>query len=210
MLATDNGVVTQPPSTKDWNSTLVFKMNPMMVGKGWNAAQGYDHWNYAAGMAKTSNYSSYCNTTYCNFAIGGPSFEMYLDAYNLYMGTNKVPTWGGSTSKTTFVNGYYLNNSGLSESAGTMFLPGSLSGYYSSAFFLCSGHSFSSTRDANSMIDDVAAVNYLKNRNIEIIDIGKIGSVKYGIIRPLVQLKNSVRINGGSGTRADPYKIIIP
>ena len=200
LLATPNGSVVQAPSSDKWSSTKVYNLNPGLSGVGWNAAQGYVHWNYAAGLANPSNYTSYLNSTLASYAVGGPSIPMFVDAYNLYYSTNITYTWGGSG----LCNGWDVSD-GFGRDGNGLFYTSSLG-----KFLLSSGIAVSSTSDSGALPHHIAVVSgptsYIDYARI----ISNNGSSINGPIRPLIQLKTTVRVNGGDGSQSNPYKLIIP
>ena len=58
-------------------------------------------------------------------------------------------------------------------------------------------------------------VKYLNGANAYLVGVTRGGVIttepaKAGEIRPIVSLKDTIYIVGGSGTQADPYKIAVP
>ena len=99
------------------------KLNPM-----WAKNRGSDTsiWNYnekgAAWLASPSKWTLYCDETKANYAVGGPSIEMYVDSYNkvphIQSGNNKLETKYSSTNTPGYsyiVNGIEIDNMGQTD-----------------------------------------------------------------------------------------------
>ncbi len=63
------------------NTTKIREMNPLWAVQRGNAAWRANE-KASAWLCDTSQWASYCNSNYANYAIGGPSVEMYVKSYN--------------------------------------------------------------------------------------------------------------------------------
>ena len=88
------------------------KLNPS-----WAAQRGSNtsSWNSnecaAAWLCSPSNWKTYCDTSKANYAIGGPSVEMYVASYNQVSHTTGNYTLG-ATYSTTYKPGYIYTLNG--------------------------------------------------------------------------------------------------
>ena len=73
----------------------------------------------AAWLCDPSKWTAYCDTDKANYAIGGPSVEMYVKSYNQTHGddalgcqyqTNDAPGYGYKVNGTIQNSGWYTNN----------------------------------------------------------------------------------------------------
>ena len=114
----------------DANQTLIKKMNPLWATKGNTVAAktttiSNENEQAAAWLCDPSKWTAYCDTDKANYAIGGPSVEMYVKSYNQTHGddalgcqyqTNDVPGYGYKVNGTIQNSGWYTNNDTLDYS----------------------------------------------------------------------------------------------
>lgn len=114
----------------DANQTLIKKMNPLWATKG-NTVKAETTTIFngneqaAAWLCDPSKWTAYCDTDKANYAIGGPSVEMYVKSYNQTHGddalgcqyqTNDVPGYGYKVNGTIQNSGWYTNKDTLDYS----------------------------------------------------------------------------------------------
>ena len=114
----------------DDSKTLIKKMNPLWATKG-NTVEAETttisnpNEQAAAWLCDPSKWTAYCDTDKANYAIGGPSVEMYVKSYNQTHGdnalgcqyqTNKVPGYFYKVNNTIQNGGWYTNNDTLDYS----------------------------------------------------------------------------------------------
>ena len=108
----------------DASQTLIKKMNPLWATKGNTVAAktttiSNPNEQAAAWLCDPSKWTAYCDTDKANYAIGGPSVEMYVKSYNQTHGddalgcqyqTNGAPGYGYKVNNTIQNNGLYTND----------------------------------------------------------------------------------------------------
>ena len=114
----------------DASQTLINKMNPLWATKG-NTVKAEtttisnQNEQAAAWLCDPSKWTAYCDTDKANYAIGGPSVEMYVKSYNQTHGddalgcqyqTNNVPGYIYKVNNTIQNSGWYTNNDTLDYS----------------------------------------------------------------------------------------------
>ena len=115
----------------DASKTLIKKMNPLWATKG-NTVEAetttISNLNEQAAVAwlcDPSKWTAYCDTDKANYAIGGPSVEMYVKSYNQTHGddalgcqyqTNDAPGYGYKVNETIQNSGWYTNTNTLDYS----------------------------------------------------------------------------------------------
>ena len=114
----------------DANQTLIKKMNPLWATKG-NTVKAEtttisnENEQAAAWLCDPSKWTAYCDTDKANYAIGGPSVEMYVKSYNQTHGddalgcqyqTNDAPGYGYKVNGTIQDGGGYTNEDTLDYS----------------------------------------------------------------------------------------------
>ena len=124
-----DGAVTCSTSY-DANQTLIKKMNPLWATKGNTVAAktttiSNTNEKAAAWLCDPSKWTAYCDTDKANYAIGGPSVEMYVKSYNQTHGddalgcqyqTNNVPGYIYKVNNTIQNDGWYTNSNILDYS----------------------------------------------------------------------------------------------
>ena len=110
----------------DASQTLIKKMNPLWGEKrGTSESSWYTNEQAAAWLCDPSKWTAYCDTDKANYAIGGPSVEMYVKSYNQTHGddalgcqyqTNNVPGYIYKVNNTIQNSGWYTNNDTLDYS----------------------------------------------------------------------------------------------
>ena len=114
----------------DASQTLIKKMNPLWATKGNTVAAktttiSNQNEQAAAWLCDPSKWTAYCDTDKANYAIGGPSVEMYVKSYNQTHGddalgcqyqTNATPGYGYKVKDTIQDDGWYTNSDTLDYS----------------------------------------------------------------------------------------------
>ena len=114
----------------DASQTLIKKMNPLWATKGNTVAAktttiSNPNEQSAAWLCDPSKWTAYCDTDKANYAIGGPSVEMYVKSYNQTHGdnalgcqyqTNNAPGYGYKVKGTIQNSGWYTNSNTLDYS----------------------------------------------------------------------------------------------
>ena len=110
----------------DANQTLIKKMNPLWGEKrgtsesSWNSNEKASAW-----LCDPSKWTAYCDSDKANYAIGGPSVEMYVKSYNQTHGdnalgcqyqTNDAPGYGYKVNGTIQNSGWHTNSDTLDYS----------------------------------------------------------------------------------------------
>ena len=99
----------------DASQTLIKKMNPLWGEKrGTSESSWYTNEQAAAWLCDPSKWTAYCDTDKANYAIGGPSVEMYVKSYNqAYNGITDSNVYTlGATYRATFAPGYIYTLNG--------------------------------------------------------------------------------------------------
>ena len=114
----------------DASQTLIKRMNPLWATKG-NTVEAETttisnpNEQSAAWLCDPSKWTAYCDTDKANYAIGGPSVEMYVKSYNQTHGddalgcqyqTNNAPGYIYKVNDTIQNNGWYTNDNTLDYS----------------------------------------------------------------------------------------------
>ena len=114
----------------DPSQTLIKKMNPLWATKENTVAAetttiSNRNEKAAAWLCDPSKWTAYCDTEKANYAIGGPSVEMYVKSYNQTHGedalgcqyqTKNTPGYIYKVNGTIQNNGWYTNNDTLDYS----------------------------------------------------------------------------------------------
>ena len=114
----------------DASQTLIKRMNPLWATKGNTVAAktttiSNQNEQAAAWLCDPSKWTAYCDTDKANYAIGGPSVEMYVKSYNQTHGddalgcqyqTNYVPGYIYKVNNTIQNDGWYTNSNILDYS----------------------------------------------------------------------------------------------
>ena len=114
----------------DASQTLIKRMNPLWATKGNTVAAktttiSNQNEQAAAWLCDPSKWTAYCDTDKANYAIGGPSVEMYVKSYNQTHGddalgcqyqTNNVPGYIYKVNNTIQNNGWNTNSDTLDYS----------------------------------------------------------------------------------------------
>ena len=103
----------------DANQTLIKKMNPLWATKGNTVAAktttiSNENEQAAAWLCDPSKWTAYCDTDKANYAIGGPSVEMYVKSYNQTHGDNTL----GCQYQTNDAPGYGYKRYGTIQNHG--------------------------------------------------------------------------------------------
>ena len=103
----------------DASQTLIKKMNPLWATKGNTVAAktttiSNENEQAAAWLCDPSKWTAYCDTDKANYAIGGPSVEMYVKSYNqAYNGITDSNVYTlGATYRATSAPGYIYTLNG--------------------------------------------------------------------------------------------------
>ena len=114
----------------DASQTLIKRMNPLWATKENTVAAetttiSNKNEQAAAWLCDPSKWTAYCDTDKANYAIGGPSVEMYVKSYNQTHGddalgcqyqTNTVPGYIYKVKDTIQNSGWYTNDNTLDYS----------------------------------------------------------------------------------------------
>lgn len=114
----------------DASQTLIKRMNPLWATKGNTVAAktttiSNSNEQAAAWLCDPSKWTAYCDTDKANYAIGGPSVEMYVKSYNQTHGdgalgcqyqTNNDPGYIYKVNDTIQNDGWYTNGDTLDYS----------------------------------------------------------------------------------------------
>ena len=175
----------------DASQTLIKRMNPLWATKG-NTVKAEtttisnQNEQAAAWLCDPSKWTAYCDTDKANYAIGGPSVEMYVKSYNQTHGddalgcqyqTNDVPGYIYKVNNTIQNGGWYTNNDTLDYSMTYKSMYCGQNGKKTGAWWLASP----SARDSSNV-----CVVSGGNANL----CHSISSNDYGV-SPLVSLKSS-------------------
>ncbi len=129
-LKADFSGIVSCSTSYDANQTLIKKMNPLWATKG-NTVKAKtttisnENEQAAAWLCDPSKWTAYCDTDKANYAIGGPSVEMYVKSYNQTHGddalgcqyqTNYVPGYIYKVNNTIQNDGWYTNSNILDYS----------------------------------------------------------------------------------------------
>ena len=175
----------------DASQTLIKRMNPLWATKGNTVAAktttiSNQNEQAAAWLCDPSKWTAYCDTDKANYAIGGPSVEMYVKSYNQTHGddalgcqyqTNNVPGYGYKVNGTIQNSGWYTNDNTLDYSMTYKSMYCGQNGKRTGSWWLASPSAHSS---------------------ISVCDVGGSNARLYGnnyyyddVVSPLVSLKSS-------------------
>ncbi len=129
-LKADYSGIVSCSTSYDASKTLIKKMNPLWATKG-NTVEAEtttisnENEQAAAWLCDPSKWTAYCDTDKANYAIGGPSVEMYVKSYNQTHGDNALgcqyqthdaPGYGYKVKGTIQNSGWYTNSNTLDYS----------------------------------------------------------------------------------------------
>ena len=129
-LKADYSGIVSCSTSYDASKTLIKKMNPLWATKG-NTVEAETttisnpNEQAAAWLCDPSKWTAYCDTDKANYAIGGPSVEMYVKSYNQTHGDNALgcqyqthdaPGYGYKVKGTIQNSGWYTNSNTLDYS----------------------------------------------------------------------------------------------
>ena len=175
----------------DASQTLIKRMNPLWATKGNTVAAktttiSNQNEQAAAWLCDPSKWTAYCDTDKANYAIGGPSVEMYVKSYNQTHGddalgcqyqTNNVPGYIYKVNNTIQNNGWNTNSDTLDYSMKYKSMYCGQNGKRTGSWWLASPSAHSS---------------------ISVCDVGGSNARLYGnnyyyddVVSPLVSLKSS-------------------
>ena len=175
----------------DASQTLIKRMNPLWATKGNTVAAktttiSNPNEQSAAWLCDPSKWTAYCDTDKANYAIGGPSVEMYVKSYNQTHGddalgcqyqTNTVPGYIYKVKDTIQNSGWYTNDNTLDYSMTYKSMYCGQNGKRTGSWWLASPSARSSSR---------------------VCDVGGSNARLYGsdyyyndVVSPLVSLKSS-------------------
>ena len=175
----------------DASQTLIKRMNPLWATKG-NTVKAEtttisnENEQLVAWLCDPSKWTAYCDTDKANYAIGGPSVEMYVKSYNQTHGddalgcqyqTNTVPGYIYKVKDTIQNSGWYTNDNTLDYSMTYKSMYCGQNGKRTGSWWLASPSAHSS---------------------ISVCDVGGSNARLYGnnyyyddVVSPLVSLKSS-------------------
>lgn len=122
-LGTHNADNTYTVNAYASSTTKIREMNP--TWKVYRQSVAESSWSpneqAVAYLCDTSKWTTYYDSAKANYAIGGPSLEMYADSYNKTHNSNSLiytctPTTG--TSSTNTGNGYFVGANGTYSNSG--------------------------------------------------------------------------------------------
>ena len=175
----------------DASQTLIKRMNPLWATKGNTVAAetttiSNKNEQAAAWLCDPSKWTAYCDTDKANYAIGGPSVEMYVKSYNQTHGddalgcqyqTNNVPGYIYKVKDIIQNDGWYTNDNTLDYSMTYKSMYCGQNGKRTGSWWLASPSAHSS---------------------ISVCDVGGSNARLYGnnyyyddVVSPLVSLKSS-------------------
>ena len=175
----------------DASQTLIKRMNPLWATKGNTVAAktttiSNQNEQAAAWLCDPSKWTAYCDTDKANYAIGGPSVEMYVKSYNQTHGddalgcqyqTNDAPGYGYKVNGTIQNSGWYTKEDTLDYSMTYKSMYCGQNGKRTGSWWLASPSAHSS---------------------ISVCDVGGSNARLYGnnyyyddVVSPLVSLKSS-------------------
>ena len=175
----------------DASQTLIKRMNPLWATKENTVAAetttiSNKNEQAAAWLCDPSKWTAYCDTDKANYAIGGPSVEMYVKSYNQTHGddalgcqyqTNTVPGYIYKVKDTIQNSGWYTNDNTLDYSMTYKSMYCGQNGKRTGSWWLASPSAHSS---------------------ISVCDVGGSNARLYGnnyyyddVVSPLVSLKSS-------------------
>ena len=129
-LKADFSGIVSCSTSYDASQTLIKRMNPLWATKG-NTVEAEtttisnQNEQAAAWLCDPSKWTAYCDTDKANYAIGGPSVEMYVKSYNQTHGDNALgcqyqthdaPGYGYKVKGTIQNSGWYTNSNTLDYS----------------------------------------------------------------------------------------------
>ena len=110
--ATLSGHISYTPTGSDLEKYK--KMNPSWAAqRGSNTSNWNNNEHAASWLCSPSQWTTYCDTTKANYAIGGPSVEMYVASYNQVPHTQGGNYILGATYRATDYPGYIYTLNGL-------------------------------------------------------------------------------------------------
>ena len=126
-LKADFSGIVSCSTSYDASQTLIKRMNPLWATKG-NTVEAETttisnpNEQAAAWLCDPSKWTAYCDTDKANYAIGGPSVEMYVKSYNQTHGDDAL----GCQYQTNYVPGYIykvnntIQNDGWNTNSNTL------------------------------------------------------------------------------------------
>ena len=109
--ATLSGHISYTPTGSDLEKYK--KMNPSWAAqRGSNTSNWNNNEHAASWLCSPSQWTTYCDTTKANYAIGGPSVEMYVASYNQVPHTQGGNYILGATYRATSAPGYIYTLNG--------------------------------------------------------------------------------------------------
>ena len=126
-LKADFSGIVSCSTSYDASQTLIKKMNPLWATKENTVATekttiSNQNEQAAAWLCDPSKWTAYCDTDKANYAIGGPSVEMYVKSYNQTHGDDAL----GCQYQTNYVPGYIykvnntIQNDGWNTNSNTL------------------------------------------------------------------------------------------
>ena len=163
----------------DASKTLIKKMNPLWATKG-NTVKAETttisnkNEQAAAWLCDPSKWTAYCDTDKANYAIGGPSVEMYVKSYNQTHGddalgcqyqTNNAPGYIYKVNNTIQNSGWFTNSDTLDYSMTYKSMYCGQNGNKTGYWWLASPSAFYSgsvcfVRGINACLDDGSYYSY--------------------------------------------------
>ena len=191
-LGTKNADNTYTVNAYQSSTTKIREMNP--TWKEYRQSVAESDWSEnekaAAYLCDTSKWTTYYDSTKANYAIGGPSLEMYADSYNKTHNSNSLvytctPTTG--TASTNSGNGYFVGANGTYSNSGYWTVNGAIDTSQNGIYSL-SNKAFWLSSPTASYTDDVSLV-YGPNAQVNCGDL-----FRTEWVCPLVSLKSDFQI----------------
>ena len=140
-----------------------------------------------SGLLNTNNWTKFVDTNYADYAIGGPTLNMYIASWNakgytkLYTNTNTNGYYVGTSANPETTNVYMKNTAGYED---TLYYP------HQSVYSNCHGYWLAAP--SASSADNIS---YVSDNGLVFYAFHNVGL--YGV-RPLVSLKSGVTLQENS------------
>lgn len=180
---------TYPPT---WSDDKTYRQDTLFKATGYTLNSNWYNSKCVRTLLDTNNWTNFVDTTYANYAIGGPTLEMFVDSWN----DMEYLTLYTNTDLDGNNRGYYVGTGGSDTTDFMVNLSEDVAGYGNTLYFPhqrkvgnCAGYRLASPSAdtyGNSMIMYVYNMGYLYNGD------DCIGS------RPIVALKSDVKLEAGT------------
>ena len=163
------------------------RQDGIFMATGYTLKSSYINSKSVSGLLNTKNWTKFVDTNYADYAIGGPTLNMYIASWNakgyttLYTNTNTYGYYVGTSANPTTTYTSISSDIAGSGYGDTLYYP------HQSDYSNCSGYWLaapSANGNGNFMMN-VYYNNFVYNSTC--------GNVNYGV-RPLVSLKSGVTL----------------